>query len=211
MKARTSAPRVSVGLSTEKKYGEQFAGKVAENDMNLMEAAQKAPELAARSNRIKEALSTGKVVTGFGADYRLALGKALGLAGLSDQETITNTETLAADLAKNTLDAIKASGLGSGTGFSNADRDFLEKAAGGLIKLESGSISKLAELSHKAASSSTERWNKRAKMIPRSAIEGTGIDTSPTSVPPLYGQPNANAQGSLSPAGAAALEKYRNR
>ena len=186
----TSAPRttvnVPVNVSTEKKYGEQFAGKIADQDALLLDAAQKAPDLADRSNRIKEVLASGKVITGIGADYRLQFGKALGVMGANDQETIVNTESLSADLARNTLDAIKSSGLGSGSGFSNADRDFLNKAAGGLITFNSGTISRLADLSHRVASKTAESWNKRVKNIPQSAVEGTGINTNPVQVPPLF-------------------------
>jgi hypothetical protein len=184
-RARASAPKVvnNISQSTEKKYGEQFAGKVAEADASLMDTAQKAPELAARANRVKQVLKSGKVITGAGADYRLAFAKAAGLVGASDSDTIANTETLASDLSKNTLDAIKASGLGSGNGFSNADRDFLEKAAGGKINFDAKTLGRLADLSYRAASLSAERWNKRAKTIPRSAIEGTGISTAPITLP----------------------------
>ncbi len=188
---RASATNVPIEikntLSTEKKYGEQFAGKIAEQDSVMLDTATKAPDLAQRANSIKEIIASGKVITGAGADYRLALGKALGLVGMGgDQETIANTETLMVDMARNTLDAIKASGLGAGNGFSNADRDFLEKAAGGKISLESATIDRLATLAHRAAEKSAGKWNSRVKMIPKSAIEGTGISRDPISVPPLY-------------------------
>lgn len=183
---------VPVTMSTEKKYGEQFAGKVAESDSAMLDAATKSPELADRSNRIKQVLASGKVITGYGADYRLALGKALGLGGASDGETIQNTETLSADLARNTLDAIKASGLGSGNGFSNADRDFLNKAAGGLITFEAGTLSRLADLSHRAATLSADKWNKRVKMIPGTALDGTGVSRDPIAVAPLFGNLGGN-------------------
>ncbi len=180
----------NISLGTEKKYGEQFAGKVADSDMAALDAARNAPQLAERANRVKQVLETGKVITGFGADVRLQLGKALGLVGASDKETIANTEALSADLARNTLDAIKASGLGSGNGFSNADRDFLNKAAGGLITFEAGTLKRLADLSYRAAQQSANKWNTRAKQIPRTALEGTGIPSDNIEIPPLY-QPQA--------------------
>ena len=200
------APKISVSATagTEKKYGEQFAGNIARADSDMRDAALKAPELAERSNRIKETLASGKITTGFGADYRLAFGKAAGLAGASDAETLKNTETLVADLASNTMDAIKASGMGGGTGFSNADRDFLEKAKGGKITLEASTINRLADLSHRAAALSADRWNKRVKEIPASALEGTGITQDAVKVPGLY----SPAKTTTNPAVDAALKKY---
>lgn len=195
-KARAAAPvtRIvnNINQNTEKKFGEKFAEVAANQDLSNYDAAQKAPELAARSNRIKEAIASGKIITGFGADARLAFGKALGLVGASDSETMANTEALAADLSKNTLDAIKASGLGSGNGFSNADRDFLEKSAGGKINLEGKTLSRLADLAYRAAQLSTQKWNKRVASIPQSALEGTGITRDPILVPPLFGKDPEN-------------------
>ena len=187
-KTATHAPgtNVTTNVSTEKKYGEVFSTKVAEQDTAMMDAAQKAPDLAQRSNRILQVLGDGKAITGTGAEFRLQAAKAFKLAGLSAGDGIEETETLSADLASSTLDAIKASGLGGGTGFSNADREFLEKAKGGKITLEAGSLKRLAELAHRAAVKSAERWGERSKKIPKSALEGTGIDTKAIAVPPMY-------------------------
>lgn len=192
-KRAAGRPVTNVSVSTEKKYGEQFAGKIASADSDMRDAAIKAPDLAQRANQMKQVLASGKVITGTGADARLAIGKALNLAGASDAETIANTEALSVDMARNTLDAIKQSGLGSGTGFSNADRDFLEKAAGGKISLESATIDRLSTLAHRAAQKSAERWNTRVKDIPQDALQGTGIKTDPVQVPGLYQAPGGTA------------------
>lgn len=191
-KIATHAPptRVNVAqnVSTEKKYGEKFAGEIAQSDSAARDAAMKAPQLADRANQIKQILSKGNVITGFGADFRLQADKALALAGVKSADgTAANTETLASGLAQNTLDAIKASGLGSGNGFSNADRDFLEKAVGGKINLQKDTIDRLANLAHRAADQTAKRWSTRVKEIPASALEGTGIKTDPVQVAPLFG------------------------
>lgn len=199
------APTAIATASTEKGYGAHFAGKIADQDASMLDAARKAPELAERANRVKQVLASGKVITGTGADVRLQIGKALNLAGASDAEVVANTEILATDLARNTLDAIKGSGLGSGSGFSNADRDFLEKAVGGKITLEPQTLSRLADLSHRAAALSAESWNKRVKDIPDSALQGTGIKRDAISVQPLHG---AKAGPQVSPETQRLLDKY---
>lgn len=180
-----AAGRPVISVSTEKKYGEQFASAVAQADVAMRDAAIKAPALADRSNRILSTLATNPI-TGTAADFRLEFAKAAKLAGLTDSDAPENTEILAASLAQNTLDAIKASGLGSGTGFSNADRDFLEKAVGGKITMQPKSLATLAELSHRAAVLSVNRWNNRVKEIPKDALAGTGVSAEPISISPLY-------------------------
>lgn len=191
-KIATHAPptRVNVNqsLTTEKKYGEQFASNIAKADSEMRDAAIKAPALAERANMVKKILADGNVITGFGADFRLSADKALALAGVKGADgSAANTETLASGLAQNTLDAIKASGLGSGNGFSNADRDFLEKAVGGKITLEKATMDRLANLAHRSAEQTALRWSNRVKEIPASALEGTGIKVEPVVVPPLFG------------------------
>ncbi len=199
------AGATTVSLSTGKKYGEAFAGKIADQDASLREAAQKAPELADRANRILQTISSGKVITGAGADYRLALGKAMNLVGGSDAETIANTEGMSIDMARNTLDAIKASGLGSGSGFSNADRDFLEKVSGGKITLEAATIKRIAELSHRVAMKTAERWSSRVKEIPDEALAGTGIKRTPITVAPVF---SGGAKPRVSPDVQRLLDQY---
>jgi len=180
--ARAGASNVT--LSTERKYGDRFGGLIAESDAAKLAAAENAPRMAENADRITDLLATGKVITGTGANVRLQIAKALNLAGGTDSERIKNTEVLVSSLAETTLGAIKASNLGAGQGFTNADRDFLEKAVAGQLSYDQKSLGELARLSRKAAEKSAEAWNKRAPNIPKSALEGTGYSTEPVIVPP---------------------------
>ena len=180
--ARAGATNLNV--NTEKTYGSKFGGLIAESDAAKLSAAENAPRMAENADRIADLLATGKVITGTGANARLQLAKALNLAGGSDSEKIKNTEVLVSSLAETTLGAIKASNLGAGQGFTNADRDFLEKAVAGQLSYDQKSLGELARLSRRAAEKSAEAWNKRAPSIPKSALEGTGYSTEPVVIPP---------------------------
>ena len=211
-KKKAGAAQNNVNVSTEKKYGEQFAGKVAEADVALRDAADKAPSIAENSNRILGILNSGQVFTGTGANVKLQLAKSLKLAGGNDSESIANTEVLVSSLADSTLGAIKSSGLGSGQGFTNTDRDFLEKAKSGQLTYDAESLKKLAELSYRAAVATADKYNKRIKTIPKSAIEGTGISTEPISIPPLANKkanaPSTNSNGWVSHTDAKGNRAY---
>jgi len=180
--ARAGATNLNV--NTEKTYGSKFGGLIAESDAAKLSAAENAPRMAENADRIADLLATGKVITGTGANARLQLAKALNLAGGTDSERIKNTEVLVSSLAETTLGAIKASNLGAGQGFTNADRDFLEKAVAGQLSYDQKSLGELARLSRRAAEKSAEAWNKRAPSIPKSALEGTGYSTEPVVIPP---------------------------
>jgi hypothetical protein len=175
--------QVHVSTGTEKKYGEAFAGKMADSDAAKLSVAENAPQVAATSDRVLDILESGKVITGTGADFRLQLAKALNLAGNTDAERIRNTEILGSSLAETTLGSIKTSGLGTGQGFTDKDREFLEKAKAGKITFDAGSLKELARLSRLAAEKSAESWNKRVRQIPASALEGTGVAIEPIVVP----------------------------
>jgi len=178
------ASATNVNVSTEKKYGERFSGLIADQDAAKFSAAESAPNAAATADRVLDLIGTGKVITGTGANVRLQLAKALNLAGGTDSEKIKNTEVLVSSLAETTLGAIKSSNLGAGQGFTNADRDFLEKAKAGQLTYDSGSLAELARLARLAAEKSAESWNKRVNQIPATALEGTGISTQPVVIPP---------------------------
>jgi hypothetical protein len=181
---KASASQQVVNVSTEKKYGERFGGLIADQDAAKLSAAEAAPQAAATADRVMDLISSGKVITGTGANARLQLAKALNLAGGTDSEKIRNTEVLVSSLAETTLGAIKSSNLGAGQGFTNADRDFLEKAKAGQLSYDAKSLTELARLSRLAAEKSADSWNTRVKQIPASALEGTGISTNPVVVPP---------------------------
>ena len=182
--AKSGAPNITIPVSTEKKYGERFGGLIADQDAAKLSAAENAPNAAATADRVMDLISTGKVITGTGANARLQLAKALNLAGGTDSEKIRNTEVLVSSLAETTLGAIKSSNLGAGQGFTNADRDFLEKAKAGQLSYDAKSLTELARLSRLAAEKSADSWNTRVKQIPASALEGTGISSQPVIVPP---------------------------
>jgi hypothetical protein len=180
-----STPKTSVTVSTEKKYSEQFANKMADTDIAKMATAEKAPQLAESANRIINLVQQGNVFTGPVADIKLNIARALNVAGASNEEKIANTESLISATGKSTLDAIQSAGLGTGQGFTDKDLNFLKGIAGGTIQLTAQTLTELARLQHQTATRSAEAWNTRVKQLPKSATEGTGLSTEPIKVPPL--------------------------
>lgn len=181
--AKSGAPSITV--STEKKYGEAFGGKMAEADIGKLATAEKAPQLAESANRIIDIVKQGNVFTGPAADIKLNLARALNVAGANNQDKIANTESLIAASGQSTLDAIKSAGLGTGQGFTDKDLKFLQGIAGGTIGLTAQTLTELATLQHRAATRSAAAWNKRVLEMPKEVLQGTGLSTTPISVPAL--------------------------
>ena len=177
---------VNVTQSTEKSFGSAFAGALAKNDIDLRDAALSTPEAAGNANRILQTLSTGNVIVGPGAETKLKIAKLLNIVGKDNDEIIANTEQLQKSLASQTLDSIKTSGLGAGNGFTNADRDFLEKAKSGNIYMTAQTLRRTAELQLSVAQATANKWNSRVRQIPKSAIEGTGLSVEPIELPSKF-------------------------
>ena len=179
------APAATLTVNTGKQFGEAFATKLAEKDSLKMDAAEKAGQMAESANRIIELAQRPDVFVGQIADIKLNIARMLNLAGANNDEAISNTERLIAATGQSTLDAIKGAGLGAGQGFTDKDLKFLQGVAGGTINLNQQTLIALAELQHRAASRAAEAWNKRVKEMPQDVIQGTGLSTTPITVPPL--------------------------
>jgi hypothetical protein len=175
---------VPVNVSTERKFGEMFGGKIAEEDVLMRAAALKAPEAAANANRILELVQNPNVFTGTGATLKLNIAKALNMTGATDSDSAANTEALISATGQSTLNAIKTAGLGTGQGFTDKDLRFLQGIAGGTIAMEKESIARLADIQHRVAVVTADRWASRKKSIPKSALEGTGLREETITVPP---------------------------
>ncbi len=165
--AITLPPQTNVNVNTkaENKYLEKVSELMAPNTVATITAGQSAPEQIESARRIKSVLE-GKTFTGAGAEQLLAINNALAAGGVIDPTTGINTEMLMADMAKTTLQNIKSSGLGAGQGFSNADRDFLEKASAGKITLNAGTIKYIAELNERAGMKAIDKYNSTIKGLP---------------------------------------------
>ena len=170
-KETTTAPAVSVnvGDKASNKYTEALAEGVAKQDLEAIALGETAIPQIESSFRVRDLLKQNPI-TGTGANARLGLEKALATAGFGKGERATITENLSAELAKTTLGAIRSSGLGSGQGFTDKDRQFLERAAAGQIELTQANLLYLAELNDRAGRAAIARSNAvraRARQLPQ--------------------------------------------
>jgi hypothetical protein len=170
-KETTTAPGVSVtvGDKTANKYADAIAEGVAKQDLDAIAAGESAIAQIESSYRVRDLLKQNPI-TGTGAQARLGFEKALATAGFTKGDRASVTENLSAELAKTTLAAVRTSGLGSGQGFTDKDRQFLERAAAGQIDLTPANLNYLAELNEKAGRANiaiSNRVRARARQLPQ--------------------------------------------
>jgi hypothetical protein len=86
-------------------------------------------------------------------------------------------------------------GLGSGQGISNADRVFAEKAAGGDIELNEGSIRRILDIAERSAKYKIDQHNQFVDKISSASGEAQPFAQSlKVDLPPAAKQPPANAR-----------------
>lgn len=146
----------------------------------------------------KRLLDSGQIILGIGADQRLALSKIGALLGL-DPTIAANTETFRSVVAPQVLALVK--GLGSGSGISNADREFAERAAAGNIALEPEAIKRMMDIGERAARLSVQRHNALVdRVYPESDTQNAQVralfrvDVPENAPPPAQEQKAAPAQ-----------------
>ena len=192
---------LNVPINTEKTYWGNVAEGLAKEFSDQRSNAQKAVDQIETSKRVLGLLDQGPI-TGAGANWRLPLEKGLAQIGVVNGNRVATTEQLAGQLAKSTLDGIKSSGLGSGQGFTDKDRDFLEKAVSGNITLEPQTLRYLATLNDKAGRAAIAKYQKSA-----SNLEGNRnqqvlpVDLNIEAPPPYVSPTNVQQVGSAQPFG----------
>lgn len=154
-RARAGGTQVNVPVNTEKTWAGNIAEGLAKRDIGIIEAADAAPTQIATAQRVKQLLGDPRApITGSAQEVQQKVERALVTARLIDGQRLANTEALMAELAKQTLANIRSSGLGAGSGFTNTDREYLEKASSGNLTFTKDALYRLADLNEQAARSS---------------------------------------------------------
>lgn len=105
----------------------------------------------------------GGAITGFRANERLALQKAGAYLGVTEPASIQNTETFRAAIAPQVASVLKST-VGTAN-ISNSDREFAEKAAGGSITLDEGSIKRLLDIMEKASVAQLQQHQEQLDVV----------------------------------------------
>lgn len=131
-KSRAGAPNITVNAIN--KTNESIASQVGPRFTKSFDAATAAVRGIDVADRILDAVQSGKVIAGKGADTRLSLaqlGQTLGVTGKSTEDLISNTRTVIQGMAEGAVAA--RSQLGSQAQISNTEQEMLNRAMAGDI------------------------------------------------------------------------------
>ena len=192
---KEKAKGTNVMVNTENTYGGTLAKGAADSDLALRNAAIAAPEITTKVARNKKILESGNFFSGKGANVQQDMAMYADAIGLGGKDTATkaaNTQSLIQGSAETTLNSIKASGLGSGQGFTDKDREFLQDAKSFRITMTKENIKRVLDLEERAAIESAKKWNQRYKQLPKSATQPLGWGE--VEVPTAYGQSSVRSE-----------------
>jgi len=185
------ASELARGEAFTKEYATEGAKVTVARDTTHFDLAQAAPQNIEKANRIMDLVDSG-ALTGTAAEKKLQIARMFNITGSGPEETIKKTELLISGLGQNVLDNIKASGLGAGQGFTDKDRQFLERVVGGSIELNGETIKELARLQKAANQRSVEKWNKRVGELDSNVRKDMGF--KPVELGNTYSQSEIQAE-----------------
>lgn len=180
-KKAASAPK-TINMATETELGKAFAKDEATRLSGQFSAATDAERLIRTASEMRQLLTSGKVITGPLAGIALQANRFVG-----DPKKVQDTQLYLNQMSAATLAAIKNSNLGTGQGFTDKDRQFLEQAVAGNITWDRASLQRLADLNEFSARASISRWNETVKKIPEKVL--SGLPTVTPVAPPAFDFP----------------------
>jgi hypothetical protein len=156
-------PLVKIEMPGQDKFWDSIGTGTAQGFTDLGKRAEGAVGTIRTIHEGRNILDQG-MVTGFGADFLVSAGQALKQAGFNFAEDPTaNSQAYSATMAKAVGENIKL--FGSGTGLSNADREYAEKMAAGKITLDERALRTIQDINEKQARWLIQDYNKKASKV----------------------------------------------
>ena len=181
--AKAGAPTTSVKV--ENKMGEGVAAQVGPMLKDSLTAANSAVQTVDAAGRIIQAVDSGKLIAGPGADVRLKLaqlGTVLGVTGKSTEESIANTRQAIRGLAEMTLQGRKQM-TGQGA-ITESESALAERAmSGNVADLTAAEIRQLAQASERAARFIYNQHNSMVQQLEGTEARGVAPFYKPAPLP----------------------------
>ena len=174
----TQAPQVSKVLSQQNTIVEKLTEGSVDNFLELNEKARAAEKVLVLNNRSKQLMEEG-ITSGFGATFQLnvlRLGKELGILPASMTDQVAATETFIATRARQVLAVLGSGAVGSGTGISDKDIEFLKETEAASIALDAESIQRLLRIEEQASRYAINKNNEALDRLKN--VAGSGLDAS---------------------------------
>jgi hypothetical protein len=137
--------------------------KTGENTVAFVDRAQAAPKNIAKIDEALGILKSGGAVTGFGAENRLNLERAMSLFGndVKAGKRVVDTQILDALLGSDVFPSLQSMGLGSKNIDTPAEREFIRQVITGTIQLDNDALIRLTQIRRNVETNAIKEYNQK--------------------------------------------------
>jgi hypothetical protein len=137
--------------------------KTGEEVVAFVNRAQAAPKNIAKIDEVLGILKSGGAVTGFGAENRLNLERAMSLFGndVKAGKRVVDTQILDALLGSDVFPSLQSMGLGSKNIDTPAEREFIRQVITGTIQLDNDALIRLTQIRRNVETNAIKEYNQK--------------------------------------------------
>jgi len=137
--------------------------KTGEDVVAFVNRAQAAPKNIAKIDEVLGILKSGGAVTGFGAESRLNLERAMSLFGndVKAGKRVVDTQILDALLGSDVFPSLQSMGLGSKNIDTPAEREFIRQVITGTIQLDNDALIRLTQIRRNVETNAIKEYNQK--------------------------------------------------
>jgi hypothetical protein len=163
-KRRAGATVVNIDNKVGAKGFMELSGEMGKDLVKQRTDVEGAVKALENLSEAQKLINSG-IITGTGAEYLVNFGNfAQSRLGIdTGKGAVANTQAFASTMGTQVGQIIKQ--FGSGTGLSDADREYAEKIVGGKITLTEAAIKKLIGINKKAFENVITNYNKKADQV----------------------------------------------
>lgn len=143
--------------------GQVYKTELAKETVEIVRNAPKAVQALEKAKATLDLLKRGKANTGFAAQLRTDIGRAVALFSKRAPESVTETETLQALLGSDVFPMIQSLGIGARGLDTPAERDFLLKVMTGSIELDNTTLQELTRIRARVFQRAIDEYNERLR------------------------------------------------
>jgi len=137
--------------------------KTGEDIVAFVKRAEAAPKNIAKIDEALGILKSGGAVTGFGAENRLNLPRAMSLFGddVKSGKRVVDTQILDALLGSDVFPSLQSLGLGSKNIDTPAEREYLRQVITGTIQLDNDALIRLTQIRRNVETNAIKEYNQK--------------------------------------------------
>jgi hypothetical protein len=147
----------------ETAFEKSVGTKTGEDTVAFVKRAEAAPKNIAKIDEALGILKSGGAVTGFGAENRLNLQRAMSLFGddVKSGKRVVDTQILDALLGSDVFPSLQSLGLGSKNIDTPAEREYLRQVITGTIQLDNDALIRLTQIRRNVETNAIKEYNQK--------------------------------------------------